>query len=130
MQSERGARQRAGVGVFVRSATLALCLAAAGCASVDRSVALVELAVVPFTAGEAGSVSPDEMTEAMLRAGFTPEQVLDHGPAIASALASSGAAQVRSGDVIEALFAIFSSNLYVTSRTRGAFMQPLGAPML
>lgn len=66
----------------------------------------------------------------MLRAGFTPEQVLDHGPAIASALATSGAAQVRSGDIIEALFAIYSDGLYVTSRTRGTFMQPLDGAML
>jgi hypothetical protein len=36
-----------------------------------------------------------------------------------------GGAQVRTGRIVEAMFAIHGDQLYVTSRTRGTFVQPL-----
>jgi hypothetical protein len=107
-------------------ALVPLLLALSGCASIDRSVALTENIVVPITVGEAGAVPAHGLAAAMLRAGFTREEILAHGPAVRTALATSGGAQMRSGKTVEALFAIHSDKLYVTSRTRGTFTEPLG----
>ena len=105
----------------------ALAVAVAGCAANDRSVALVDSAVVPMSVGESGSVTAIELAEVMLRAGFAPEEILRHGPDVRNALATSGGAQVRSGATVQALFAIHDNRLYVTSRTAGTFSKTLGA---
>ena len=97
----------------------------AGCASVDKNIAMTTEPVTSIVAGDATEVSAQDLAEAMLRAGFTREQILKHGPVVRQALATSGGAQVRDGKVIGALFSIHSGQLYVTSRSRGTFMQPL-----
>jgi hypothetical protein len=108
------------------AAAIIAAVALSACASMDRSVALTEDVVVPFTAGDATDVPADALAEAMLRAGFTPEAVLAHGVAVHHALATSGGAQVRQNDVVEAMFAVHAGQLYVTSRMRGTFVQKLG----
>ena len=65
------------------------------------------------------------LAEAMLRAGFDREAILEHGPAIRNALATAGSAQVTEGHIVDALFAVHAQQLYVTSRTRGTFVRPL-----
>jgi hypothetical protein len=109
------------------AAALAWLAAMAGCASVDRNIQLTEEIVTPIAAGEAEEVSADDLAEAMLRAGFTPQEVLEHGPEVHHALAASGGAQVRQDKLVQALFAVHSGKLYVTSRTRGTFVLPLEA---
>lgn len=105
---------------------VALLVAMPGCASIDRSVALTDSVVIPITVGEAGAVSAHDLAVAMLRAGFTREEILSHGAAVRTALATSGGAQMRRDKIVEALFAIHADQLYVTSRTRGSFTQSLG----
>jgi hypothetical protein len=102
--------------------------ATAGCSSTDRSVALAKQEVTSIPAGEAAAVSAPMLAEAMLRAGFKKEEVIEYGPEVRNALATSGGAQVRKGHVTEALFAIHSDSLYVTSRARGTFVQPITKP--
>lgn len=100
-----------------------------GCATMDRSVALAEQAVTPIIAGSPRVISAYDLADAMLRAGFTHEQVLADGPAIRTALATSGGAQVRYGKVTSALFAIEGDLLYITSVERGTFTLSLtGSP--
>jgi len=111
---------------WLRIATaLLLTLVVPACASVDRSVALTEAAVVPITVGDATEVSAIDLSEVMLRAGFTREDILRHGATLHQALATSGGAQMRQGKIVSALFAVHSGRLYVTSRTRGTFVHPL-----
>jgi hypothetical protein len=99
------------------------------CASVDnRSVRMTEETVLPITGGEAADVSAPVLAAAMLRAGFSADEVLRHGPALHSALATSGSAQVRQKRVVGAIFAVHADKLYVTSRTRGTFMTPIVGP--
>jgi hypothetical protein len=107
--------------------TTALVLLLAGCAApmMDRSLTLAHQTVTPVTVGEATSVEARDLADAMLRAGFSPEQILADGPAVRNALATSGGAQVRYGKVAEAIFAIHGDDLYITSRTRGTFVVPL-----
>jgi hypothetical protein len=106
-------------------AGLALLVALQGCASTDRSLALSVQTVTPIAVGEAADVSADVLAEALLRAGFTPQEILDHGTDVHHALATSGGVQVRQGQLVEALLAVHTGKLYVTSRTRGTFVLPL-----
>jgi hypothetical protein len=110
---------------FLGAAVIGATLALSGCASIDRSIALTKQSVIPITVGEVTAVSAHDLAEAMLRAGFSREQILRDGPAVRNALATSGGAQLRSGKLVEALFAVHGDRLYVTSRTRGTFVQPL-----
>ena len=110
---------------FVGVALIAGSLALSGCAAIDRSVALTTESVVRFAVGDATAISAHDLAEAMLRAGFTREQILHDGPAVRNALGTSGGAQLRSGKLVEALFAVHGDRLYVTSRLRGTFVQPL-----
>ena len=98
------------------------------CSGVDRSIDLSRQSVLPVTVGEGFPVSADDLAAAMLRAGFNREQILRDGPAIRNALGTSGGAQVRTGRIVEAMFAVHGQRLYVTSRSRGTFVQPLQAP--
>ena len=106
-------------------AALALVSLLTACGTMDRSIKLAEQTVTPVTVGEATSVEARDLAEAMLRAGFSPEQIIADGPAVRNALATSGGAQVRYGKVAEAIFAIHGSELYITSRTKGTFVLPL-----
>ncbi len=97
-----------------------------GCATIDRSIALSTEPVTAFSVGDATAISAYDLAEAMLRAGFTRDDILRYGPAVYEALATSGGARVREGQIVSALFAVHSDRLYITSRTRGTFVQPLG----
>lgn len=109
-----------------RLAAIAGCiLPLLGCSTMDRSIALAEQVVSPITLEDPADVSAYDLAEAMLMAGFTPEQIVRDGPAVRNALATSGGAQVRYNHMAEALFAVHGQELYVTSRTRGTFTQPL-----
>lgn len=92
-----------------------------GCASMDATVALTQQVVTPMATGEAADVLADDLALAMIRAGFSREEVLEYGPALRNALATSGSAQMRNGGQVSALFAVFGDQLYVSSRTRGTF---------
>ncbi len=97
-----------------------------GCAgAISCSVLLTDQAIMPIANGSATHVAPSDLAQAMLRAGFTRDEILQYGPGIGEALATSGAAQVRRGKVVAALFAVNDGQLIVTSLDR--FVQPLTA---
>jgi len=95
------------------------------CASVDPNIAMTTNTVVPITSGEPSDVAAVDLAEAMVRAGFDPDFILEHGPAIRNALAMSGGVQIRDKHVIAALMSTQDGKLYVTSRERGTFVQTL-----
>ena len=84
-------------------------MATLGCATVDRSVALSKETVTLLASGDVADVSAEELAEAMLRAGFSRNEILRHGPKIRNALATSGSAQVKDGHIVNALFAVHSN---------------------
>jgi hypothetical protein len=112
-------------------AALACALLLAGCGgmaeTMNRPIVLTEATVVAMSVGEAEEVSADDLAEAMLRAGFTPEEILAHGAELHNALATAGGAQLRQGKLVSALFAVHAGKLYVTSRERGTFVHPLAS---
>ncbi len=81
--------------------------------------------VSAIVTGEPTDVSAPDLAEAMVRAGFSPDFILEHGPAIRNALATSGGVRIRDKGVIAALMSIQARKLYVTSRERGTFVQSL-----
>lgn len=95
------------------------------CATTDTSVAIAEQGVTPISVGERGAVGAYDLAKAMLRAGFTSDQILNDGPQVQAALATAGGAQVRHRNVTVALFALHDHSLYVTSNAMGTFIQPL-----
>ena len=112
--------------IRLRRIALIMALLLPACASVDRNIGLAEQVVTPVAAGEATDVVAYDLAQSMLRAGFSREEILKHGPALRNALATAGGAQLRRGTLIEALFAIHSDRLYVSSRLRGTFVRRLG----
>jgi hypothetical protein len=60
------------------------------------------------------------------RGGFSDQEILDLGPDVRNTLASSGAAMIRIGDKVEALFALDGNFLHVSTRTRGSFIYDVG----
>ena len=116
-----------GIQVLAALAALTLGVTLGGCsAMMDRSVMLASEPVVPISVGEQAFVSAFDLADAMLRAGFSRDEVLKHGPSVHSALATSGGAQVRQGKSVSAIFAVYGDKLYVTSLARGTFAVPIG----
>ena len=116
-----------GIKVAAALAALAIGLPLGGCsATMDRSVMLATEPVVPISVGEQAFVSAFDLAQAMLRAGFSKQEVLRLGPSIHSALATSGGAQVRQNKQVSAMFAVYGDRLYVTSLARGTFALQMG----
>ena len=112
-------------GLQAAAMVLAGLLALGGCTTVDPNFARMNDMVVPVPVGEVTAVPAMALAKAMLRAGFTRQQILDHGTEVRNALATAGGAQIRQGNAVDAIFAVHAQELYVTSRTEGTFMQEL-----
>lgn len=100
-------------------------LSLSSCASVDSNVAMTTQPVTAIVSGEPTDIAADDLAEALVRAGFTPDFVIENGPSIRNALAASGGVQIRDKKVIAALMSVQAGKLYVTSRERGTFVQTL-----
>jgi hypothetical protein len=110
--------------IAVVSGVAAILLSA--CAgAISQSVLLTDQTVTPITNGTAAPGWAAALGEARQRAGFTREEILQEGPQVGDALATSGGAQVRRGKIVSALFAVQDGQLIVTSRERGTFVLPL-----
>lgn len=103
-------------------------LALAACAGNDRSVALVNQQVTRMSVGETASVPAPVLARAMVRAGFDKKLILEHGPAIRNALATAGGAQLRRDHTTDALFAVHSDRLYISSRIGGTVVERISKP--
>ncbi len=83
----------------------------------------------PIPVGETAAVTAIDLARAMLTAGFTPDQVLDYGPETRNALATYGGAEIRQDGLVSAIFSVRDNYIYVTSRSRGTFVQPMTGPI-
>ena len=99
------------------SLLLFLALFPAGCAT-NQSHGRVD----PLPSQQVVALSADDVVRVMRRAGFSDEQILEFGTDVRNGLASSGAAQVRVGKKVEAIFAVDGNYLHGTSRPRGSFI--------
>ncbi len=65
------------------------------------------------------TLSSDDIVRVMRRAGFTDNQILQHGEDLYLALAQYGAAQIKIRRRPEAVFAINGDAVYISSRVTG-----------
>ena len=110
------------VALFTRlSGGIIFSLVLASC-SADDNVRRINEPVSSVEIGSPGEVSAMALARAMLRAGFTREEILDLGPSIRRSLAAGGGAQAERQGEIHALFSFKEGKLYVTSATAGTFI--------
>ena len=111
--------------VPVRHASLVpmvlLFLLGAGCA-MDSNLQRKNEAVSAVAVGDPGEVGAMALARAMIRSGFTREEILELGPGIRSSLARTGGAQARRRREVVALFSHKDAKLYVTSGVSGTFV--------
>lgn len=91
-----------------------------GCA--DSNVTRSTAAVAPITVGDTARVSAHDMALALLRAGFTAQEVLDHGPGIRNALSTRGGVQVRREGNVFAVISVLDNELYIVSQSGGTYV--------
>jgi hypothetical protein len=65
------------------------------------------------------TLSSDDIVRVMRRAGFSDNQILQHGEDLHIALAQYGAAQIKINRRLEAVFAINGDAVYISSRVTG-----------
>ncbi len=82
--------------------------------------------VIPLSNQDAVTLSADDIMQLMRQAGFSDEQILELGTDLRNGLALSGAAQLKLGDKVEAIFAVQGNRVYVTTRLRGSFIYRCG----
>ena len=104
-----------------RLSVFLLCLGVAAC-SADSSMRRVSEPVTSISVGEPGEVSAASLAQAMVRAGFTRDEILELGPGIRRSLATNGGAQARRDGRVLALFSYMQGRLYVTGANTGTFV--------
>jgi hypothetical protein len=65
------------------------------------------------------TLSSDDIVRVMRRAGFSDNQILQHGEDLHIALAQYGAAQIKISKKLVAVFAINGDDIYISSRVTG-----------
>jgi hypothetical protein len=110
---------------FAGAAALALSLSACGVA--DSNVERFNAPVTPVQTDETAAVPAFVLARAMAEAGFTPNQILDYGPAVRNALAQSGGAQIADGDRVLAVASVLDGRLFIVSSEAGTVVVPISA---
>ena len=82
------------------------------------------LQVVGLSNRDVAALSSDDIVRIMRRAGFSDEQILKLGTELRNALLTSGAAQIKKGQV-EAIYAVHGEYVFITTRLRGSFVYDL-----
>ena len=82
--------------------------------------------VISLTSRDIAPLQADDIVVTMRRGGFSDQEILDLGPDVRNTLASSGAAMIRIGDKVAAIFAVDGNFLHVSTRRRGSFIYDLG----
>ncbi len=80
------------------------------------------LEILPLRNQNVLTLSSDDIVRVMRRAGFSDNQILGYGTELHSALAHSGAAQIKIRRNLEAVFAINGDAVYISTRLRGNFI--------
>ena len=97
-----------------------LALGSVGCSRQSTGIR-----VIPLSNRSILALKPDEVVEVMRRAGFSNNQILEHGTDLRNGLAESGAVQIKIGKKVEAVFAVNLNDgnyVYISTRLRGNFI--------
>jgi len=104
---------------------LLLLVSLSGCAHQAHQVMLAGAEATSLNNPDTANMTANDVVIVMRRAGFTDEQILELGTDMRNAIARTGAAQIRLGKRVEALFAVSGNYLYVSSYRRGSFTYDL-----
>ena len=97
---------------------------ACGCAHTGGGY-FEDMLVFPMTNDEVAELSAHDIVVIMRRAGFSDQQILDLGTDLRNNLATTGAAKVRTGQLVEAVYAIKGKYVHAASRRKGNFTYDL-----
>jgi hypothetical protein len=102
---------------------LAVCLGAAGCGSLlgKSKSKNAAMEIIPKNNRYALTVTPsaDDVVTMMLKIGFAEDQILALGENLRNALSTQGAAEVRRGKEVGAIFAAYQNDTVFISTRRG-----------
>jgi hypothetical protein len=80
----------------------------------------IQVVAVPST--DVLTLGPEDVIQIMQRAGFTDEQIKDHGTKVWEGLAKSGRVQITIRGRTEVIFGVNKDDVIITSLTRGLFI--------
>ena len=101
-------------GVIVASLLLALLAFGVVSCATHRG-----LEILPLRSKDILTLSSDDIVRVMRQAGFSDNQILEHGTDLHTALSREGAAQIKIRRKPEAVFAINGDAVYISTRLRG-----------
>ncbi len=84
--------------------------------------AKVDLQMFTFDNPDIAALDAEDVVMIMVRAGFSDEQIIQYGTDLRNKLSSSGAAQIHIKEKVEAILAVNSDCVYVSSKTKGNFI--------
>lgn len=68
-------------------------------------------------------LTADDVVTMMLHVGFSEKQIVELGESLRDVLMSSGAAEVRHGKEVQAIFAVYENDyIYITIRTHAVYV--------
>lgn len=67
-------------------------------------------------------LSADDIVAIMRTAGFSDEQIVEHGKAVHDGLAQFGRVQIKTNRKVEVIFAVNGEDVYIITRLRGIFI--------
>ena len=105
-------------GTIIASTLFMLALGLGGCVRTGRGIQ-----VVPQSSSRGVlDLSADDIVAIMRTAGFSDEQIVEHGTAVHDGLAQSGAVQIKTNRKVEVIFAVNGEDVYIITRLRGIFI--------
>jgi len=103
---------------MIAAAMLAvLLMGAAGCVSRHTGIQ-----ILPMGNQDVVQLTANDVVQLMRAAGFSDEQIYEHGTALRDGMARRGAVQVRIDDTIEVVFATKGDSVYISTLSRGHFV--------
>lgn len=78
--------------------------------------------ILPMGNQDVLELTANDVVQVMRAAGFSDEQIYEHGAAVHDGMARSGAVQVKIDDTYEAVFAAKGDSIYISTRSRGHFL--------
>jgi hypothetical protein len=94
-----------------------LALSLAGCAYTPGGIRVEQL-----NSRSVLELSADNVVDIMRAAGFTDDQIIEHGTEVRDGLAQTGAVQIHVNRRVEAVFAAKDQDVYISTQLRGLFI--------
>ncbi len=110
-------RQKYKLSAAMRLSLFIMALSLAGCAYTNSGIV-----VEPLNSQSVLNLSADNVVDIMRAAGFSDEQIIEHGMAVRNGLAQAGAVRIFVNGRVEAIFAVKDQDIYISTELRGLFI--------